>query len=531
MFTKHGKSQGLFKKFSFFFRKHFWSCKEFKQRSWIVELRQSHQKSEFIVRLLQEIFSWEKKRASDERKSFQKIKSFYWEIKKRKSYSKGKKKKILFSKASKQSFKKFIVRSSLRKRLSILKEKYNTSLWTKRKTFNAKSPKYLRAMPFIRSRWHFPDEIFFTPRLRSTREKLFFYWKKSFSRKPISFFKKKKFFMFRSNQTIKKPTRKTFFSSPSEVWPRDKQKNFIFFFMKKIKKNFSRKHPTFSKKSNSTKGKTAFSPEEISFEIDFNSWTRNKSYKDNYPIRRSFFSFLNLFKNKKTMDDQRVHWGTFKKILRLNPTMANPSKKIFFEFFRSKLWQNSKFNFFSLAKFYQLRSFEPRLGYKIKECRIVDVENGVELTYMILTRNWKNVSYAQFYEEFFFILRPSIRLSTITVGHKTSRRIITKPHFKASILEKDKVIFSMLFNEINKNEKYNFLRRNTVRKPNKKKKKLLKPFRRKSERLVEPFHRRLGAQLHQMLILGGTLRRELDLYDQEISRHKVPFEKHFRWVS
>jgi hypothetical protein len=89
----------------------------------------------------------------------------------------------------------------------------------------------------------------------------------------------------------------------------------------------------------------------------------------------------------------------------------------------------------------------------------------------------------------------------------------------------------MLFNEINKNEKYNFLRRNTVRKPNKKKKKLLKPFRRKSERLVEPFHRRLGAQLHQMLILGGTLRRELDLYDQEISRHKVPFEKHFRWVS
>ena len=126
------------------------------------------------------------------------------------------------------------------------------------------------------------------------------------------------------------------------------------------------------------------------------------------------------------------------------------------------------------------------------------------------------------------MLRPSIRLSTLTVGHKSSRRAITKPHFKSSIFEKDKVIFSLLFNEINKNEKYNFLRRNTVRKPNKKKKKILRPFRRKSERLIEPFHRRLGTQINQMILFGGALRRELDLYDREISRHKPPFEKHFR---
>jgi hypothetical protein len=72
--TRHGKLKGVYTQLLNVFRSFYWKIRHFGKFTWFIELRQSHQKPEFLVKIIKGIYEREQAKDLEEKKNIKKIK-------------------------------------------------------------------------------------------------------------------------------------------------------------------------------------------------------------------------------------------------------------------------------------------------------------------------------------------------------------------------------------------------------------------------------------------------------------------------
>jgi hypothetical protein len=145
--------------------------------------------------------------------------------------------------------------------------------------------------------------------------------------------------------------------------------------------------------------------------------------------------------------------------------------------------------------------------------------------FLVVERRFGRVGYAPLLADLFSLVTPSLRLMGRVVGHKSARRTVYSVRAGVPLEQRRRLVFGWLRDFVNKNADYNFLRRNSLRKPPSKRLRL-RPER--SRRLTRSFYPRLNAELRRVVEGDEPVLEQLRDFDLRVG-HLRPARSHFRW--
>jgi hypothetical protein len=176
----------------------------------------------------------------------------------------------------------------------------------------------------------------------------------------------------------------------------------------------------------------------------------------------------------------------------------------------------------------------PRIAYAIREVRLLprlELEENAELhehpghRFLLVERRMGRVGYGPLLADAFSLLTPALRLRAQVVGHKSARRTIYSVQSGVSLELRRRLLFGWLRNLVNKNDDFNRLRRNVIRKKPSKRVRL-KPER--GRRLIHSFRPRLGSEFRRLVEGDEPLLELLETFLDQVGHQKATPAAHFR---
>jgi hypothetical protein len=177
----------------------------------------------------------------------------------------------------------------------------------------------------------------------------------------------------------------------------------------------------------------------------------------------------------------------------------------------------------------------PRIQYAVREIRVLqrqELEETLELLhehpgdrYLLVERRMGRVGYGPLLADAFGLLTPALRLRSQQVGHKSARRIVYTLQSGVSLELRRRLLFGWLRNLVNKNDAFNRLRRNPIKKPSKRIR--LKPER--GRRLIHSFRPRLGCEFRRLVEGDEPVLELLEDFLDKAGHQKPTPVAHYRW--